>query len=125
MEQSRAEPATILETEEPMERRAPEVGIDETHPRATLRGHHPEVRHRGGFPLAWACGGEDDRSSRRIQPGELDVGSEHPVGLRGGRLRLGQRDENRRTPGGPLARVLGHYRLASNFGTIPMTGRPR
>src|SRR5262245_49089295 len=125
MEERRAQPAGVLDTEDSVKRRAPEIRVDEAHARAALGGHHPEVRDRGGFSLARGRGGKQDASRRLIQSCELDVGAEHPVGLRGGRLRLDLGDEDREAPYVPLPRGLGHYRLVSNPGTIAMTGSPR
>ena len=124
LQQRGGEPAGIVEAEDAVQARAPQIGVDEADARAGLGAHGAEVGDGGRLALAGGGRGDDDAAARLIEARELDIGPQRPVGLGGRRPRVRLGDQARR---GVLAgpRRPEPHRLPPNAGTTPITGSPR
>src|SRR5262249_21805233 len=100
---------------------SPQVGVDQTDAGAGLGGHDSEVRDRRRLPFARTGGGEHDRTTRLVDAGEMDIGPQRAICLRGGGVRAPPRDEGGARPAPPAP----HRLLPGTWGTRGMPGSRR
>ena len=89
-------PGRLGDAEQPVHRRAPQVGVDEQHALLELLRHRQrEVRGGQALAVALVRAGDDDGADRASVLGALDARPQRAVLLGGERLRRERRDEVR------------------------------
>src|SRR6266576_4638964 len=81
---------TVVDVEVPLDRRTPQIEVDQRHAATCPRKSNGEIRDRRRLSLAARGARDQDRRSTPVDVHELEVGGEDAEGLRFRRVRARQ-----------------------------------